>query len=87
MMLNTSDCCRLMFQGLAQFGIALLQFFEESDVFDGDDGLSGESFKKDDLPCQRKDGLRNRRITITPIATPSRSKGVTKHRSTTATLR
>ena len=32
-------CRRLMLQGLAQFGVALLQFFEQPDVLDGDNGL------------------------------------------------
>ena len=38
--------CRLMLQRFAQFRIALLQFFEQPDVLDSDDGLSGESFQK-----------------------------------------
>src|SRR4030095_13417517 len=39
-------CCRLMFQGLPQFGIALLQFFEQPHVFDGDGRLVSKSFKQ-----------------------------------------
>ena len=38
--------CRLMLQRLAQFRIALLQFFEQADVYDGDDSLGGEGFGK-----------------------------------------
>src|SRR5262249_8392940 len=41
--------CRLMLQGLAQFGIALLDLLEEPYVFDGDHGLVGEGFEKSDL--------------------------------------
>ena len=41
--------CRLMFQRLAQFRVALAEFTEKSDVLDGDDGLVGESFKESDL--------------------------------------
>src|SRR5262245_26815601 len=42
-------CCRLMLQRFAQFGIALLDLFEQPHVFDGDDRLVGESLKKRDL--------------------------------------
>ena len=38
-----------MLQRLAQFRVALLQFFEEADVLDGDDGLVGEGLEKRDL--------------------------------------
>ena len=37
---------RLMLQRLAQFRIALLQFLEQSNIFDGDNGLGGESFRE-----------------------------------------
>ena len=40
---------RLMLQRLAQFRVALLQFFEQPDVLDSDDGLVGESFEKRNL--------------------------------------
>ena len=40
---------RLMLQRLAQFGVALLQFFEQPHVLDGDDSLSGKGFEKCDL--------------------------------------
>ena len=38
--------CRLMLQGLAQFRVALLDFLEQPDVFDGDHGLIGEGFQE-----------------------------------------
>src|SRR5215813_5596870 len=41
--------CGLMFQCLAQLGIALLKLLEQPYVFDGDYGLVGESFEKRDL--------------------------------------
>ena len=41
--------CRLMLQRLAQFRVALLDFFEQPDILDGDDGLSGEGFQKSNL--------------------------------------
>ena len=41
--------CRLMLQRLAQFRVALAEFFEQADVFDGDDGLVGESLEERDL--------------------------------------
>ena len=37
---------RLMLQRLAQFRVALLEFFEQPHVFDGDHGLGGESFEQ-----------------------------------------
>src|SRR5262249_57277032 len=46
--------CRLMFQGLAQFCVALLDLLEQADVLDGDDGLVGECFEKGYLlVCKR----------------------------------
>ena len=39
----------LMFEGFAQFRVALLQFFEQPDVLDRDNGLVGESFYESDL--------------------------------------
>src|SRR6185295_14740606 len=45
---------RLMVQRLAQLRVALAEFLEQADVFDGDDGLIGEGFKKFDLFfCER----------------------------------
>ena len=38
----------LMLQGLAQFGVALLQFVEQADVLDGDDRLRSECLKQFD---------------------------------------
>ena len=34
-----------MLQRFAKFLIALLEFLEEPDIFDGDDGLVGEGFE------------------------------------------
>src|SRR5688572_30576651 len=39
-------CRRLMFQRLAQFCIALLQFFEQANILYGDNGLRGECFQE-----------------------------------------
>ena len=44
MMPSTSEC-RLMLQCFAQFRVAFLNFPEQPDVLDGDDGLIGESFE------------------------------------------
>ena len=45
-----------MLQRLAQFRVALLQFFEQPHVLDGDDRLIGESFEESDLlVCERSD--------------------------------
>src|SRR5262249_18954916 len=41
--------CRLMLQRLAQFCVALLEFFEEPHVLDGDHGLVGEGLEQGDL--------------------------------------
>ena len=41
--------CRLMLQGLAQFSVALPEFFEQPHVLDGDYGLIGERLKERDL--------------------------------------
>ncbi len=40
---------RLMLQRLAQFRVALLDFFEQPDVLDGDDRLISEGFEQSDL--------------------------------------
>src|SRR5215203_2233986 len=42
-------CGGLMFQRLAQFRVALAEFFKQPDVFDCDDRLSSESFEEFDL--------------------------------------
>src|SRR5262249_46040896 len=52
-------CCSLMLQCLAQFCIALLQFFKQPDVFDGDDCLSGKSLKQLDLSVGERTNLRS----------------------------
>ena len=41
--------CGLMLQGLAQFCVALLDFLEQSHVFNGDHGLISEGFEQFDL--------------------------------------
>ena len=41
--------CRLMLQRLAQFCVALSDFFEQPHVLDGDDGLVGEGLEERDL--------------------------------------
>ncbi len=38
-----------MLQRLAQFRIALLEFLEQADIFDGDDRLVGKVFEQLDL--------------------------------------
>src|SRR5215475_2537461 len=49
-------CCRLMLQRFAQFGITLLQFFEEANVLDSNDRLVGEGGHQLDLfICKRLD--------------------------------
>jgi hypothetical protein len=47
-----------MLQRLAQFRVALLQFFEQADVFDGDDRLVGEGFQKSNLFIGKGTNLR-----------------------------
>src|SRR5262245_40743704 len=42
-------CCRLMFQGLAQFRISLLDFLKQAHIFDGDHCLVGEGLQQFDL--------------------------------------
>ena len=41
--------CRLMLQGLAQFGIALAELFEQAHVLDGDYGLRGKGLQQPHL--------------------------------------
>ena len=69
--------CRLMLQRLAQFGVALLQFFEEAHVFNCDDGLVGESFEKGDLFLGEGTDLGSA-DRDQPIATSSRISGVAR---------
>ena len=77
---------RLMLQRLAQFRVALLDFFEQPHVLDGDHRLIGEGFKQIDLPVgERTDFLaanidrpdrntlaqqRRCKVVRTPIAIP-----------------
>ena len=49
MMPSTSARCRLMLQGFAQLGVALLEFFEEAHVLDSDYRLVGEGFEQRNL--------------------------------------
>ena len=67
--------CGLMLQGLAQFRIALLQFFEQPHVLDGDDGLVRKGFEKRDLFLGRTDEPPYGEYESTPIGTSSRSSG------------
>ena len=46
--------CRLMLQGLAQFCVALLQFFEQPHVLDRDHRLIGEGFEESDLLVSKR---------------------------------
>src|SRR3990170_837710 len=41
--------CRLMLQGLAQFRVALAEFFEQAHVLDSDHGLIGEGLEEGNL--------------------------------------
>ena len=66
-----------MLQRLAQFRVALLQFFEQPHVLDGDDRLVGEGFEQCDLLVGKRMNL-VRRMLITPMAIPSRSSGVAR---------
>ena len=57
---------RLMLQRLAQFRVALAEFFEQSHVFDGDHRLIGKCLKRP--ICLSVKGLTSvRRIWITPM--------------------
>ena len=68
--------CRLMLQGLAQFCVALAEFFEQAHVLDGDHGLVGEGFEERDLfVCERTD-FRAANQDQRRSAIPSRSNGV-----------
>ena len=54
--------CRLMLQRLAQFCIALLDFFEQPHVLDGDHGLVGKGFEKRDLFLGERSDLRSANV-------------------------
>ena len=74
--------CRLMLQGFTQFRVALLQFFKQPNVLNGNDSLVGEGLES--AICLSEKGWTSvRRIVITPIAIPSRSNGVAKSRTAT----
>src|SRR5262245_44892205 len=49
--------CRLMLQGFTQLRIPLLQFFEQTHVFDGNHGLIGEGFEKRNLLVRERTDL------------------------------
>src|SRR5262245_23933229 len=69
--------CRLMLQRFAQFRIALLQFLEQPHVLDCDDCLVAKVFNK--AICFSVKGRTSfRRITMQPMADPSRSSGVAR---------
>src|ERR1041384_6991939 len=42
-------CCRLMLQRFAQFCVPLLEFFEQTDILDGDHSLIRERFQERDF--------------------------------------
>src|SRR5262245_33985757 len=50
-------CCRLMLQGFAQFGVTLLDLFEQPDVFYGDHRLVSEGFEELDLLIRERPDL------------------------------
>src|SRR5262249_15125091 len=50
--------CRLMLQRLAQFGVALLQFLEQSHIFNRNHRLVGESFEESYLLFAKGSNLR-----------------------------
>ena len=65
---------RLMLQRLAQFRVALLEFFEQPDILDGDHRLISEGFKQCDL-LSVNGRTSFRRMVIAPIGAPSRIRG------------
>ena len=72
--------CRLMLQGLAQFRVALLQFFEQPHVLDGDHGLIGKGFEKP--ICLSVNGRTSvRRMIITPIGNALAQQRRSKNRA------
>src|SRR5262245_30270190 len=52
-------CCSLMFQGLSQFCVALLDLLEQPHVLDGDHCLIGEGLEKSDLLITESPDLRS----------------------------
>ena len=67
----------LVFQRLAQFRVAFLDFFEQPHVLDRDDRLRGEGFKQCDLLVGKRPDLGAANINHTD-GVPSRSSGVTR---------
>ena len=67
-----------MLQRLAQFCVALLEFFEQPYVLDGDDRLVSESFKQRDLFFGKGIELPSGECESAPMGTPSRSNGVAR---------
>ena len=57
MMPSISARRRLMLQRFGEFRVALLQFFEQPHVLDGDDRLVGEGFEQLDLSVGERAGL------------------------------
>src|SRR5262245_18260602 len=77
--------CRLMLQRFAQFPIALLQFFEQPHVLDGDYSLVGEGFEKSNLLIGKRVNLGSTNISHadrTPLAYQRRRE----YRATAHTL-
>ena len=70
--------CRLMLQGLAQFCVALLEFFEQPHVLDGDHRLIGEGFEQRDLFIGERSEPRIGEAEWRRSATPSRSNGTAR---------
>ena len=64
-----------MLQRLAQFRVALLEFLEQPNILDRDDGLVGKGFEQSDLFVREWTNFL-RRIKIAPIEIPSRNNGV-----------
>ena len=79
-------CRRLMLQRLVQFCVALLEFFEQAHVLDGDDRLIGEGFEERDLLFGKMAEPPFGEYESTPIGIPSRSNGVARTVRTTARL-
>src|SRR5262249_38550030 len=48
------SCRRLMLQGLAEFGVALLDLFEQADILNSDDRLISEGPDELDLPLGKR---------------------------------
>ena len=70
--------CRLMLQRLAQFCVALLKFFEQPDIFNGDHGLIGERFEQFNLLIREWTYLSFEGSKSLRSKLPSRSKGVAR---------